>query len=358
MKEFAKKKVLFVTASTCGGGAERMLFNIINSLDKNHTTRLIITSKEKAPDDVSTNLDVYNLNKKNARHAFGGILKHVSLFQPDYVFTTSSNIGYMLILAKFLSTSKFKVIIRCAVSPSEVIRTKLIKGFFLTFLIKTTYKWSDLLIAQTDFMKQDLIKVYKLKADKIKVIRNIVDMQFLSQSSIKFQPEELNENNINIVTAGALYSIKGFDLLIEAITPLIHAKRDIHLYILGEERYEAGYKVFLQNLIKKNDISDNVQLIGYKSNPYPYYKNADLFVMSSRKEGFPNVVLESLFLGTPVVATNCVDFFGIIYDGINGYVVGKENIEELKNAIENSINYLFDLTKYPIKNFNYNKLFI
>ena len=62
-------------------------------------------------------------------------------------------------------------------------------------------------------------------------------------------------------------------------------------------------------------------------NPYPYFKKANLFVMSSRKEGYPNVVLEALTLGVPVVATDVVDWTGVIKDGKNGYIAKKNNVD-------------------------------
>lgn len=96
-----------------------------------------------------------------------------------------------------------------------------------------------------------------------------------------------------------------------------------------------------QSLIDKNGLHENVILMGHKPNPYPYIKASDLFIMSSRTEGFPNVVLEALTLGIPVVASNCVDFKGIIYEGINGYVVEKNNIESLRIGLKKSVDNLF-----------------
>lgn len=358
MSENCLRKVLFVTASTTGGGAERMLFNIINSLDDDYRVCLVITSKDKIPDNTAVKANVYNLNKDNARNAFRGIMVFIRQFQPDYIFTTSSNVGYMLILAKLFLKGNFKVVIRCAVSPSEIVETTFMKDLLLGYAIKITYNWCDLLIAQTVFMKQDLIRKYGVKTQKIRVIRNIVDRQFVFQESVAFHPKELIMDNFNIVTSGALYSIKGFDLLIEAIAPIIHSNPYIHLWILGQERYEIGYRDFLQQLIDKYEISDNVILLGHKSNPYPYYRNANLFIMSSRKEGFPNVVLESLFLETPVVATDCVDFSGVIYNGVNGYVVTKGNVMALSKGIKDALETKFDMNENGMMNFDYREIFI
>ena len=357
MCEQKLKKIIFFTASTTGGGAEKMLFNIINSLDSNlFKSYLIITSDAKVPENTELKAEAYNYNCSKSRNAFFKICNTISKIKPSYVFTTSSTLGYMLALSKKILKHKFKVIIRCAVPPSEIIKTS-IKDDLLRYIIKITYKYCDLIIAQTQYMKNDLIKSYSITPNKILVIRNIIDKAYLEKQSKEFVPTEFKNNTFNIVASGALYSVKGFDLLIDAISPIIIKNKNIFLWILGDERYENGYKNFLLKKIANYQLDNNIKLIGHKSNPYPYYKYADLFILSSRKEGFPNVVLESLFLKTPVVATNCVDFSNVIENGTNGFIVEKSNIEELQKAIMKAIYYNFDMNKITLSNYNYNKLF-
>lgn len=348
-------RVLFVTASTKGGGAERMLFNIIRQMDCKHCSKLFITSDEKVSCGLENHFPVVNANKTHAINAFPKLFKELKNYRPDHVFTTSSNVGYMLILAKKLLHADFKVYIRCAVTPSEIYQTDF-KTRMLNKIISITYNSADLIIAQTDFMREDLIKSYSIKPDRVRTIRNIVDKHFVESESNKFKPIEYSSDNYNIVAAGALYSVKGFDILIEAIAPLIkHTNR--HLYILGEERYESGYHNRLNAQIKSLGLSDNIHLLGHKSNPYPYLKAADLFVMSSRKEGYPNVVLESLCLGTPVVATDVVDWSGVIFPGQNGLSTQKNNVDSLRQSLIRAFDTQWDMNITSLANYNYNELF-
>lgn len=351
----SKIKVLFVTATTQGGGAERILFNIINSLDDNHQSRLFITSNHSVPDTHSNKISSLTANKKHASQAFPALIREIRKYKPDYAFTTSSNIGYLLILARIFLKSKFKIFIRCAVPPSEVyskgIRAKLLKRCNKYFLKK-----ANLIIAQTEFMRKDLIDHYKLNPCQVKTIRNIIDKDFVLRQSLEFKPKEFSDKNYNILAAGALYSVKGFDLLIEAIIPVIKDTNK-HLYIIGDERYEKGYKKFLENKIKALNGEGNIHLLGFKKNPYPYFKFSDLFVLSSRKEGYPNVVLESLFLDTPVVVTNVVDWSGVITSGLNGLVCQKNDLESLSNTLKLAFHTSFKFPFNTIDNFNYNELF-
>lgn len=350
-----KIRVMFATASTTGGGAERMLFNIIRQMDSRHECRLFITSNQKVPVLYNGCIRAVNANKKHAVSAFQKLLKDIRKFKPHHIFTTSSNVGYMLVWAKKLLRADFKIYIRCAVPPSEIYQTDL-KTRLLNNIICKTYQGATLIIAQTDFSRSDLIKAYNIDADKVRTIRNIVDTRLVNEQADEFRPEEFNPDNFNIVAAGALYSVKGFDLLIEAIAPLIKDSNR-HLYILGEERYEAGYRNKLQALIDLQGVSDNIHLVGHKSNPYPYYKHADLFVMSSRKEAFPNVILEALTLGTPVVATDVVDWSGVITVGVNGYVAHKDDADSLYHQLRRVIESPIIISGHAFQNFNYNDLF-
>lgn len=351
-----KIRVLFVTASTKGGGAERMLFNIIHSLDNNHVVRLFVTSNERIP-SVYTNdrIQCINANKKHAMSAFPKLIKDINHYKPHHVFTTSSNIGYMIILAKKILHADFNIYIRCAVTPSEIYQSDIrTKG--LNYVNRLAYNSANMVIAQTDFMRGDLIKKYHINPKKVRTIRNIIDKEFVKSEALKEDDGELKTEDYNIVACGALYSVKGFDLLINALATLLKGTNR-HLYILGEERYELGYKKNLLSEIEKLDLSKHVHLLGQKVNPYPYFKKANLFVMSSRKEGYPNVVLEALALGVPVVATDVVDWTGVIKDGINGYIADKNNVDSIKTALMKAFDTDFEMNKIKIENYDYNELF-
>lgn len=351
-----KIRVLFVTASTKGGGAERMLFNIMHSLDNNHVVRLFVTSDEHIPDVYANDQIQYiNANKQHAMSAFPKLIKEINRYKPHHIFTTSSNVGYMIVLAKKILHENFNIYIRCAVTPSEIYQSDIrTKG--LNFVNRLAYNCADMVIAQTDFMRGDLINKYHINPKKVRTIRNIIDEKFVKSEALKEDDGELKTEDYNIVACGALYSVKGFDLLINALATLLKGTNR-HLYILGEERYEVDYSKFLQSVIDKLGLSQHIHLLGQKVNPYPYFKQANLFVMSSRKEGYPNVVLEALTLGVPVVATNVVDWGGVIQDGVNGYIAEKNNVDSIKVALMKAFDTDFEMDKIKIENYDYNELF-
>lgn len=332
-----------------------MMFNIIGSLRPECEIRLLITSAQKIPVEAPHNCTAKNLGKEHASTALPAVIKEVRRFRPQYLFTTSSSIGYMLIIAKYCMPRSIrpKVVIRCAVPPSESYFHGL-RSQILRKIIRFTYCGADCIIAQTEFMRRDLMEAYGLQPDKVLHIRNIIHASFLDEKAGAFVPEEYNPHNYNIIAAGALYSVKGFDILIKAFASLdFHS----HLFIIGRARYENDYENQLKDIIHRLGLDNRVHLLGHKNNPYPYIKNANLLVMSSRKEGFPNVVLEALHLGTPVIATDCVDWTGVIEEGINGFVVPKSNIEAISKALIQAKTYSLDTKKIKIGNYDYNQLF-
>ena len=126
-----------------------------------------------------------------------------------------------------------------------------------------------------------------------------------------------------IVAVGGLQPRKRYDVLINAFN-LIKNKISSNLLIIGEGKEKEN----LIKLIVKLNLTNRVKLLGFKENPYSYIKNAKLLALSSESEGLPRVVVESLILKTPVVATNSSEgIFEIMKDELKHFVVEKNNVE-------------------------------
>ncbi len=344
---------MFVTPSLSGGGAEKNLVNIINSLDdsKFSITLVVFYGNDNYLPLIEKKVEVRKLEVRSVK---AGVLKLRSILdkvRPEIVFTSAEHILFFLSLYKIFR-GKFKLIYRLPTLPSNKLY-KGLKGKIIASFTKSILKWSDFIICQTNEMKSEVHKYYNIEDDKVYFIKNMVNIEQILKYSNEYIPE-FSANKTNIVAAGSLYSAKGFDILIKAIANLIKQNRNIKVYILGDETVEKGYREYLENLIESLHVSEYISLLGFVKNPYPYYKSADIFVLSSIKEGFPNVVLEALVLGTPVVATNCINFEGII-DSSNGLIVEKGNIESLSVGLQEiKVDTQFSVT---LKNFDYSEWF-
>lgn len=142
-------------------------------------------------------------------------------------------------------------------------------------------------------------KVYG-QVGEIATIYNPIDVDDIKISGNE-SIVEYNRDVPNIVTVGRLVTQKGYDILLKVMKKLNEDGFNFKLRILGE----GEQKEELEDFIKQNHLQKNVELIGFKKNPYPYIASSDLFVCSSRSEGYSLVIAEALVLGIPVVSTYC-----------------------------------------------------
>ena len=334
-----KKRILFLVPSMRGGGSERVISMLVNNLDRRKfDISLVLLKKEGVYlKDIYSDITIIDLKTNKARFAILKIRNLILKIKPDVVFSTLSHLNLVLSIIKPSLPKKIKFIAReSSIASINNLQGKYPKLF--NFLYKKFYNNFDLIISQSYYMKNDLIKNFSIKENKIKVINNPVDILKINVLS---QTNEIlfNKNNKNIIAVGRLDKEKGFDLLIKTFAKLPH---NYYLYFIGEGKE----KNHLMEIAKKYNLSSRVYFIGFQSNPYKYMRQADLLILSSLYEGFPNVVLEANACGTPVVAFNCPGGTKeIIENGVNGFLVECKNIDKLAKSINKAIDYNWDREK-------------
>jgi glycosyltransferase involved in cell wall biosynthesis len=196
-------------------------------------------------------------------------------------------------------------------------------------IYRMLYRIPDIIVCQSDDMMRDVIKTYKISSEKLVKINNPIDVKFIeTQSARKI---ELGSNRINLLSAGRLEHQKGIDLLLKTMLNLKSSK--YHLHIVGD----GSMREDLEKYVNKHELKANVTFYGFRKNIYDYMKSADALILSSRYEGFPNVVLEAIACGCPVLAFRCKGGISeIISEGQNGFTVEAEDYCGLaKIIIEN-----------------------
>jgi len=325
-----KRRIVFVDQTLISGGAERVLCTIMRMLDpKVFEIHLVLVSYLSSFEYlIPDNVKVHILGIKNSRNALPAFIKKINKIKPDKVFSTSNRTTILVILARFFSIN-YKIIARYPSMPSLEIKEGL-SGWRL-WLMKKFYKKVDLIVAQTIEMAAELHEYYQIKTDQIITITNPIDTNNIDDC-IKEVENPFKGNNINVVASGRISYEKGFDILIKSFELIIKKNSNFHLHIIGRDEHNNQEK--LQQMAIDLKISNHVHFYGFQKNPYMFYKFCDLFVLSSRREGLPNVVLECQYLNKPIVATKCIPVIErLIQHGENGYLVNVEDHIQLAKKI-------------------------
>ena len=318
-----KISILFILPDLKTGGAERIVTTIANHLPREKfEPKILLLRKEGGYLDLlKDDVEIIDLKTPRIRHSLPPILREIRQRKPDIVFSGFGEVNaYLALFIKLFPKTKF--IARETNVVSQHVTRKEIR-FFYKF-----YNNYHKIICQSDDMLNDLVENFKIKKEKLIKINNPVDFHFIEdQLALSEKPEAFKNDFKNCVAIGNLSSRKGFDNLLKVFSHLKNEK--IMLHILGDGRD----KELLHQM--KTDLGlENVIFHGQQKNPYQFLKFADLFILSSRYEGFPNVLLEAGACGTYSLANNCKGgITEIIQPGINGEIYNIENYPEFSAKI-------------------------
>lgn len=328
-----RKKVLFFTHAGVGG-AERMTVNIAKMLPENEYEIIFCLvswlkhgrGDSSIRDFIPADVSISEIIIRSQFDYLRKLLKKMKEVRPDYVFcSTMPNNQRILILSPFISRCKF--IVR---NDNYLFTLPRIKKAALSI----SYRFADLIVAQTEEMRDEFLAI-GLDRKKIKVLHNPVDADTIRYMAKEHNPYREYGDSVNYVAVGRFAHQKGYDLLVRAFAEVLKDNSNSELWIVGDHNMDGGIiRSGIEEYASINGFEHKLHIVGYTSNPYPYISNADCFVLSSRYEGLPNVLVESLTLGTPAAAFECIPIIGrIIEDGKNGYLAKPEDVSGLAEAM-------------------------
>lgn len=318
-----KKTIIFILPDLETGGAERIVTTLANHLPREKFIPKIMLLRKTGGylDLLKDDVEVLDLKTERIRNGLLPILKEIRKQQPDVVFSGFGEVNaYLSLFISLFPRTKF-IARETNVVSRHVMRREIL--FFYKF-----YNRYHRIICQSGDMQQDLIQNFKIQPAKTVKINNPVDLDFIHQK-IQEEPFDFgNPEHRHVVAIGNLSARKGFDNLLKVFS---HLKDEpISLHILGEGRDGT----ILKNFKEENGLK-NVHFHGRHRNPYKFLAAADLFVLSSRYEGFPNVLLEAGACGTYALANNCPGGIDeIIQPGINGEIAEIEDPENFARKIK------------------------
>lgn len=315
------------------GGSEKFVSQVCEHIDISKFSVCLVVVNNANPFYEIKNpaVEIINLKKRRVLFSLSAIKNAVTNFKPDIIFSTANHLNLYLAIFKNQFSSNIKFIAREASIVS--INSKQAKMPVLyNRLIKKYYRRFDMIFCQSAYMQQDLVKHYHISADKAMVIHNATEEVL----NTPVQPKEESEHVNKFITIARLSDEKGIKRLIHAVGLL---SNPFTYYIIGE----GSKRMELQKLIGELQLSDKVFLVGQKNDPFNDVKDADLFLMGSYYEGFPNVLLEAGAHGLPVVAFNAPGGIAeIIKETQNGLLVEDNDIIAFAAAIKKALTYNFD----------------
>lgn len=322
-----KKSIIFILPDLETGGAERIITTIANHLPRDRfSPSILLLRKEGAYlDFLRPDVEIIDIQTPRIRHSLKPILLEIKRRKPDIVFSGFGEVNaYLSLFIKLFPKTKF--IARETNVVSQHVTRKEIR-FFYKF-----YNNYDRIIAQSNDMEVDLINNFGIRKQKLIKINNPVDIDFIEEKLKQSErPTEFSPQYKHVVAIGNLSARKGFDNLLKVFSRL--KNQNILLHILGDGRDK---EMLFQ--MKEMLGLDHVIFHGRKNNPYQYLKFADLFVLSSRYEGFPNVLLEAGTCGIYSLANNCPGGIDeIIIDQINGEIANIENYDDFAEKIKHAV---------------------
>ncbi|KLV03974.1 hypothetical protein ABT56_17255 [Photobacterium aquae] len=327
-----QKKIILLIDSLASGGAEGVCVNLANNLYKNgwNVTLLLMRSDgRELISRVDKNIKIDSLNVCSARLAIRPLIKYLKVEKIKVLISFTYELTILAIISRYFSKRHFKLVARNINSLSMISKktTSKYRKYFLYPVIKWIYPKADIIVNQCLEMEKEINSILPKTIGKTVTIYNPVS---------KAIEEYVNKNQINnskddyILCVGRLENQKAFDLAIDAFFLFQQDHPQFKLKIVGKGRLESQLKLKVEKLM----ISHKVIFCGYQSDLIDLYSHAKVTLLTSLFEGFPNVLIESISLGTPIVSVDCKNGPNEIINNLNGVLVNDRSDIEIKKGLE------------------------
>lgn len=329
--------------SLSGGGAERVFVNLANEFARQTAAPVhLVVARSGGPllDAVSADVRIVDLGRKRVVHAMLPLLGYLRRERPQALLSTMSEANVIALLAWQLAGRPCRIAIRetCAKGSDEAMPPGL-RQSALRWMMRRLYPRADTMVVIADDVLATLQRagIYPGRCCHIgnPVTPLATSTSTAAAAEATTMPsglESLPDEAQLICTAGRLVEAKGFDLLLAAFSRL--QDPGLHLAILGD----GPLRQALLEQARELGIEERVHLPGFVAQPQHVMARSRLFVSSSRREGFPNVLLDALASGIPVVATRCPGASAdILEQGRHGVLVPPEDIESLATGMKRAL---------------------
>ena len=329
----AKKRIAFFMDALHGGGAEKVVVNLLEGLVKRDEFDLdLVLATKKGPylDRVPQQVRIVDLKRDRTMAATLPLMSYLRKYQPWVLIGNMGHVNVVASMAKELAQIPTRLLLvehnTLSVNKSNLKRAGLVRT-----LMKWLYPRADAVAGVSVGVARDLEHQLRLGKETVKVLYNpVVNEDLIAQSRADLDHPWFSAKTPPVFLAvGRLNQQKNFSNLLNAFA-LVKKQQDARLIILGE----GSERESLEQIVDRLKLRKDVLLPGFVKNPYAYMKRASCFVLSSKYEGLPTVLIEAMACGCPVVATDCPSGPDeILKHGTYGALVPIENSEALAQAM-------------------------
>lgn len=324
--------------SFAGGGAERVMVNLAQGLAARGLRVDMVVVRPEGPylSLLSPDVRLVDLGCHRSLRSLPALIRYLRRERPAALLSAMGGSNLIALWARALARYKGRLVISVHINLSRHYqRTEGVKDLIFPFLYRCFYPGADAIVAVSQDAANDLIQMLKLPPSHIRMIYNpvITPALFTQAREPVAHPWFAPGEPPVALSVGRLCEQKDYPTLIRAFAQ-VRARLPARLVILGEGPDRAA----LEAMVAASGLADSVDLPGFTANPYAYMARAATYVLSSRWEGLPTVLIEALACGAPVVSTDCPSGpREILRDGRIGRLVPVGDADALADALEASL---------------------
>ena len=315
------------------GGAERVMLQLAQGfIEAGHPVDLVLARAEGLLlAEVPSGVQIHDLKTRSPWRVFIKLIRYLRRERPRVLLSPFEVTSVIAILAKKISGVATRVVIRVSVHLSRNKRTSKWKKILERLVVSRLYPFADGIITVSDGVAEDFALYTGIPRERIKIIYNpVVSDELVRSAEQPVHHRFFTEKYPVILGVGRFTEQKDFPTLIKAFD-VLRKKIPSRLMILGD----GEQRPYLEELIRSSGLQDLVDLPGFDMNPFAFMKKASVFVLSSKWEGLPGVLIQALACGCPVVSTDCLSGPAeILKNGQYGTLVPVGDVEAIAAAME------------------------
>jgi glycosyltransferase involved in cell wall biosynthesis len=313
-------RVLFFRPALADGGADRVTLTLLERLDRARVAPAIALCKANGAlvGDVPGDVEVVDLGAPRLALAAPLLARAVARIKPDVLFSTASAANVVAVAAHVLARSRARLVLSERSALRRESRSRAREAIELRAK-RVAYRRADVVTAVSEGVAQDLEHELGLPRAKIQVVYNPMvadDVERLAAAPVEHPWFASDATNV-LVACGRLVEVKDYPTMLDAFAR-VRAARPAKLAVLGEGPLRGA----LEAAVRARGLGGDVAFLGFDKNPYKYMARARLLLQSSRAEGLPGTLIQSMACGTPVVATDCDHGpREVVHTGVDGVLV-------------------------------------